>query len=89
MASASTYEDITSVLASSQPPCPQLYIYSTADTVIPAKDVEEFMQLQRAAGLPVQGKRFSTSPHVDHFRTFPDLYKGELKAFLKKCGLSH
>ncbi|KAK1257059.1 hypothetical protein QJS04_geneDACA019211 [Acorus gramineus] len=42
--------DVLDLLSSEQPKCPQLYIYSSADRVIPAKSVESFIEGQRRAG---------------------------------------
>ncbi|CAI5514757.1 unnamed protein product [Closterium sp. Naga37s-1] len=78
-------DTVTNTLASEQPECPQLYLYSTADAVIPAEAVESFIQRQRLRGCAVMFKRFDSSPHVDHYRTFPEIYSAELEAFLKKC----
>ncbi|MCO5596324.1 hypothetical protein L7F22_050385 [Adiantum nelumboides] len=77
--------DVVSVLANKQPACPQLYIYSSADSVIPAKSVESFIEEQRKAGHMVKACNFQCSPHVDHFRTNPDKYSEQLTIFLKLC----
>ncbi|KAH9617525.1 hypothetical protein KSS87_020703, partial [Heliosperma pusillum] len=42
--------DVIGVLSSRQPSCPQLYIYSSADQVIPAHSVESFIEQQRKSG---------------------------------------
>ncbi|GLJ19465.1 hypothetical protein SUGI_0351440 [Cryptomeria japonica] len=42
--------EVTSILSKNQPPCPQLYIYSSADKVIPAESVESFIKGQRKEG---------------------------------------
>ncbi|CAN7117789.1 unnamed protein product [Brassica rapa subsp. narinosa] len=60
--------DVVETLSSSQPRCPQLYIYSSADRVIPAGQVESFIVEQRKAGHEVRACNFISSPHVDHFR---------------------
>ncbi|KDP40483.1 hypothetical protein JCGZ_24482 [Jatropha curcas] len=73
---------VLSLLSSRQPTCPQLYIYSTADRVIPAKSVESFIQEQRRAGHEVRACNFVSSPHVDHFRNDPNLYSTQLSQFL-------
>ncbi|XP_042026790.1 transmembrane protein 53-like [Salvia splendens] len=77
---------IISILSRSQPPCPQLYLYSTGDKVIPFQRVETFMDEQRQNGkLHVFSFDFGSSPHVDHYRTFPDVYASQLDNFLKEC----
>eukprot|EP00850_Spirogloea_muscicola_P021466 SM000250S08724 [mRNA] locus=s250:37521:38689:- [translate_table: standard] len=77
--------EVTEVLAREQPMCPQLYIYSTADAVIPARSVEAFMATQRAGGRRVLARKLDRSPHVDHLRTYPDLYTAQLRTFLSEC----
>lgn len=77
--------EVTSVLSKNQPPCPQLYIYSTADRIIPAKSVESFIEEQKKAGKKVKACNLKSSPHVDHFRSFPDIYSKQLHSFLEEC----
>ncbi|XP_042400724.1 transmembrane protein 53-like [Zingiber officinale] len=79
---------VLDILTSEQPKCPQLYIYSSADQVIPAKSVESFVERQRRAGLEVRACDFLTSPHVDHFRNNPALYNSQLANFLDDCVLT-
>lgn len=71
-----------SLLSSGQPSCPQLYIYSSADRVIPAVSVESFIEDQRRAGHEVRACNFVSTPHVDHFRNDPKLYSSQLTDFL-------
>ncbi|CAL9149774.1 uncharacterized protein LOC135617494 [Musa acuminata AAA Group] len=80
--------DVLDLLTSEQPKCPQLYIYSSADRVIPAKSVESFVEAQRRAGHEVRACDFLSSPHVDHFRSHPGLYSSQLANFLEDCVLT-
>ncbi|KAJ1704384.1 hypothetical protein LUZ63_004163 [Rhynchospora breviuscula] len=74
-----------SVLSENQPHCPQLYLYSSADKVIPPRYVEEFIAHQKALGRTVYAHNFGLSPHVDHFRSYPHLYTAKVEEFLKLC----
>ncbi|KAK9129849.1 hypothetical protein Sjap_010336 [Stephania japonica] len=76
---------IITIMSKNQPTCPQLYLYSTADKVIPFGSVEMFIEDQKNKGIKVRAYNFGSSPHVDHYRTFPDIYIAELCKFLKEC----
>lgn len=80
--------DVVGLLSARQPSCPQLYIYSSADRVIPAGSVESFIKQQRRAGHEVRACNFVSTPHVDHFRNDPKLYTSELTQFLEDCVLT-
>ncbi|XP_015886822.3 uncharacterized protein LOC107421965 [Ziziphus jujuba] len=80
--------DVLGVLSTRQPSCPQLYIYSSADRVIPAGSVESFIEEQRRAGREVRACNFVSTPHVDHFRNDPKLYTSQLTQFLEDCVLT-
>ncbi|PON68196.1 Alpha/Beta hydrolase fold containing protein [Parasponia andersonii] len=80
--------DVLGLLSTQQPSCPQLYIYSSADRVIPAGSVESFIEKQRRAGREVRACNFVSTPHVDHFRNDPKLYTSQLTQFLEDCVLT-
>lgn len=75
-------------LTSGQPSCPQLYIYSSADSVIPVTSVESFIKDQQRSGHEVRSCNFISTPHVDHFRHDPKLYTSQLSQFLDDCVLT-
>ncbi|MBA0750958.1 hypothetical protein Gogos_002332 [Gossypium gossypioides] len=77
--------NVLGLLSSGQPNCPQLYIYSSADRVIPAKRVESFIEEQKRSGREVRACNFVSTPHVDHFRNDPKLYTSQLSRFLEDC----
>lgn len=43
------------------------------------------MAEQGKTGKHVFSFNFGSSPHVDHYRTFPDIYALQLDNFLKEC----
>ncbi|KAK9749639.1 hypothetical protein RND81_02G140200 [Saponaria officinalis] len=75
---------IITLLSENQPTCPQLYLYSTADKVIRYRSVESYIEHQKMKGKTVRSFNFESSPHVDHFRTFPDVYSSLVNNFVNE-----
>lgn len=73
------------LLSRSQPPYPQLYLYSSGDRVLPVQIVKDFVEEQRRCGRQVDSHDFVWSPHVGHLRCQPDLYTDHLTRFLNNC----
>ncbi|KAK1433292.1 hypothetical protein QVD17_10202 [Tagetes erecta] len=76
---------VITTLSENQPSCPQIYLYSTADKVIPFQRTESFAEHQKKLGRQVTTFNFKSSPHVDHYRTFPAMYRSLIQNFLKDC----
>nr|VWP01015.1 HupA receptor [Ganoderma boninense] len=60
---------------------PRLYLYSTADAIVPASAVEEHAAHARMAGFPVEMVNFGRSAHVSHARDYPEKYWDAVGAF--------
>ena len=67
----------------SNPPRPELFVYSAKDTLIPAHHVESFICLRRSHGcdpVHVLGP-LAASPHCAHGRVYPAEYAEAVKRF--------
>lgn len=62
-----------------------LYLYSRADQVIRHRDIELFVETLKQKGVPVDIFDFVSSPHVGHFRDFPEQYSLKCRNFLVSC----
>ncbi|XP_003975939.2 transmembrane protein 53 [Takifugu rubripes] len=67
------------------PGWPHLHLYSTADQVIRHRDIETFMDALKQKGVPVESFDFVSTPHVGHFRKFPEQYALNCRNFLAAC----
>ena len=65
---------------------PHLYLYSSADVLVPTKHIETMADSRIKAGVPVVNKHnFGTSAHVMHFKAFPDEYRQFCVDFVRSC----
>lgn len=67
------------------PAWPHFFLYSRADPVIRHRDVEIFVDTLKQKGIPVDSFDFLSSPHVGHFRDFPEQYSLKCRDFLAAC----
>uniref|UniRef100_A0A3Q3WVQ7 Transmembrane protein 53 n=1 Tax=Mola mola TaxID=94237 RepID=A0A3Q3WVQ7_MOLML len=67
------------------PGWPHLCLYSRADQVIRHRDIEAFVESLRHKDVPVNSFDFASSPHVGHFRDFPEQYALKCRDFLLAC----
>ena len=63
---------------------PQLYLYSTADSVCDSEWVERVMKEQREKGRSVESYTWQDSEHVRHLAEHPEQYEELLVGFLEK-----
>ena len=63
---------------------PQLYLYSTADSVCSSERVERIMEEQREKGRSVESYSWGDSEHVRHLVEHPEQYEELLVGFLRK-----
>lgn len=67
------------------PVWPHFHLYSTSDQVIRHRDIEVFVAALKQKGVPVDSFDFVSSPHVGHFRDFPEQYALKCRTFLVSC----
>uniref|UniRef100_H2Z7C5 Transmembrane protein 53 n=1 Tax=Ciona savignyi TaxID=51511 RepID=H2Z7C5_CIOSA len=65
---------------------PHLFLYSTADVIVPAKHIEDMAAARQKAGATLVVKHdFKSSPHVLHLKLFPELYVEKCLRFMEEC----
>ena len=65
--------------------CPELYLFSKADTDISACDVENVIERRRMQGVDITSQCWDDSLHVQHLRKHRESYINQCYDFLKKC----
>ena len=63
------------------PPCPQLYLYSQSDVLIPPSDIERFQQQQAGRGVSVASHSWAHAPHCELLRYHGTEYKQQVASF--------
>ena len=64
---------------------PHLFLYSKADVIVPVSHIIEMSESRRDVGTHTLLYDFGNSPHVMHFRQFPDVYENKCITFLRYC----
>ncbi|NWI99570.1 TM53B protein, partial [Crypturellus undulatus] len=64
---------------------PELYLYSQADAIIKASDVEQMAEARQRLGVSARAVDFSDSAHVSHLRAYPTSYSNLCRTFLSDC----
>ena len=75
-------DEIYDVWRRRSPAVPQLYLYSSSDSLIPVEDVELFAMEQIKRGISVTLHRWEDSEHCEHYRQHPEEYRETLKRFV-------
>ena len=65
--------------------CPQLFLYSSADTLIPVADIEEVVAARKRLGVDVKQVCWDDSPHVKLFVVHPEVYTKTCLDFAQAC----
>jgi pimeloyl-ACP methyl ester carboxylesterase len=77
-------QEVHDTWAQLAPPCPMLFLHSAADVLVPPEVVQAFMKQQAARGAAVSDKLWPDSPHVDHWRAYPQEYEQQLQRFASR-----
>ena len=64
---------------------PELYLYSRADEVVLARDVERMVEARLAHQVLVRSVDFVSSAHVSHLRDYPTYYTTLCITFMHSC----
>ena len=81
----SNWYDLYDDISHDRTRCPQLFLYSRADEIVPAADVAELVEARRRRGLQVKQVVWDDSPHVRHFTMHPEVYTDTCRHFAHAC----
>lgn len=65
--------------------CPELYLFSKADELVSATDVENTIDKRRMQGVDITSMSWDDSPHVQHLRVHRESYITQCRDFVKRC----
>lgn len=65
--------------------CPNLYLYSVKDAVIPHREIEKLIEVRRRKGVDVVTQCWDDSAHVAHFIMHRETYTTACVDFLQHC----
>lgn len=65
--------------------CPELYLYSNVDHLVPEKNVETFIEAHKNKGVEVFSRLWEGSGHVQHYKNYPEEYLKEVNTFTDYC----
>lgn len=68
-------------IAAAQPLVPHLFLYARHDELVPTRDVEAFITLQRQRGVPVTARCFGRARHVALYPSDPKRYRRAIADF--------
>ena len=69
--------------------CPELFLYSNADHLVPEQNVVTFMEAHKKIGVKVFSKLWEGSGHVQHHKNYPEEYLHEVNTFTDYCLKQH
>jgi len=79
---AARSDEVWEAWRTTAPLCPQLYMYSTDDVLIPQNEIRSFQESQRERGVDVRERIWTDSAHCEHYRRYPEEYVSQLKEFV-------
>ena len=69
--------------------CPELFLYSDVDHLIPYEHVKTFLKAHKEKGIKVFSKLMKGSAHVQHLRNYPEDYLNQINSFTDYCLKKH
>ena len=65
--------------------CPELFLFSNVDHLVPENNVRTFMDAHKKKGIEVFSKLWEGSGHVQHYKNYPTEYLKEVNTFTDYC----